>query len=88
MKNTLNDLVEQLIRQNPDLADNPVYLVVEAWRRQGLKLYPHQREMLLNGALTGAEAIGRAGRRAKLKIRQEDEAKRRKGMHVKVQRIE
>ncbi len=92
---TLNDLVENLIRQNPDLADSPIYLIVEAWRQQGLKLYPHQREVLLSGKLAGAEAIGRAGRRAKIKIREEDEARRRrssqmmqhnKTMHVKVER--
>lgn len=90
----LNDLVEQLIRQNPELSDNPTYLVVEAWRRQGLKLYPHQREALLSGKLAPAEAIGRAGRRAKTKIREEDETKRHrlslnmqknKSTHIKVQ---
>lgn len=75
---TLNTLVEELIRQNPELADNPSYLVIEAWRQQGLKLYPHQRELLLSGKLAAAEAIGRAGRRAKAVIRKEDIDKRRR----------
>jgi len=78
MKTTLNDLVEQLVRQNPELAKNPMYLVLETWSKQGLELYPHQRELLLSKTLAGAEAVGRAGRRARIKIQKENEKKRQR----------
>jgi hypothetical protein len=69
MRIKLHNLVEQLIVQNPELANNSKYLLAEVWDRQGLRLYPPQREALLSSEIASAESVARAARKARSKIK-------------------
>jgi hypothetical protein len=71
MKLTL--LIDQLIRQNPELVNQPAYLMLEVWDRQGLRLHPQQRNMILNGEVASTESIARAARKVKIKYKAERE---------------
>lgn len=64
---TLHALVEKLIAQNPELMSNPKHLLLEVWDRQGLRLYPHQRDVFLAADTAAAEAVTRASRRVRRK---------------------
>lgn len=79
---TTYDLVEQLIRQNPELAKNTAYLILEVWDRQGLKLYPNQRDLFLKGNLAASESISRSSRKVKLKMKSEQQRAREQYAHV------
>lgn len=59
----LKEIVAKLCEKNPDLEKNQMYLLVEVWDYQGLKLYPAQRELLLSGELSTANGISRELRR-------------------------
>jgi len=59
----LKDTVKAVTRKNPTTKTTPKYLMLEVWERQGLRFYPHQRELFLSEAISSPESIARARRK-------------------------